>query len=177
MPIFDHAHPTTITLSFLEFVSANKKSVYSINSFLSYSQFKSPMTRMATHIFPHNHPNIFQSTFNFHESVSICKKAGYFIILFYEYIWFAILQSDWPRTLWPISQEPDFPDLWDLCRKIKNNINFHYRPNSEKKLMATVFNKFKKPYFWAIFGQFLQFSFFLFLFGKIWLSHTTSYGF
>ena len=76
MPIFDHAHPTTITLSFLEFVSANKKSVYSINSFLSYSQFKSPMTRMATHIFPHNHPNIFQSTFNFHESVSYAKKQA-----------------------------------------------------------------------------------------------------
>ena len=24
-----------------------------------------------------------------------------------------ILQSDWPRAFWPISQEPDFYQAWD----------------------------------------------------------------
>ena len=46
---FDHAHPTTI--SYFEFVSPCKKSVYSINSYMRYSQFKSPVTRVARPIF------------------------------------------------------------------------------------------------------------------------------
>ena len=33
-------------------------------------------------------PNFFKSTFNFHEFVLAGKKSGYFIILFYRYIWF-----------------------------------------------------------------------------------------
>ena len=43
-----------------------------------------------------------------------------------------ILQSDWLTALWPISQEPDFSKLWDLCKNTAININFLYRPNSEK---------------------------------------------
>ena len=41
MPIFDHVHPKFIeaTFSFPKFVPACKKSVYSICSFLRYSQF------------------------------------------------------------------------------------------------------------------------------------------
>ena len=54
-------------------------------------------------------------------------------------LWFAletwliknkILQSDWLRTFWPISQEQKFPRIWDLCRNTANNINFHYWKNS-----------------------------------------------
>ena len=43
-----------------------------------------------------------------------------------------ILQSDWSQAFWPISQEPDFSQVWDLCKNTAVNINFLYRPNSEK---------------------------------------------
>ena len=43
-----------------------------------------------------------------------------------------ILQSDWSTAFWPLSQEPDFSQVWDLCRNTVNNINFHYRSNSIK---------------------------------------------
>ena len=49
MATFEHAHRKIIesTFSFPEFVPACKKSVYSICSFLRYSQFQGPMTRQA----------------------------------------------------------------------------------------------------------------------------------
>ena len=40
---------------------------------------------MATLIFDHAHPNIFQSTSIFYESLSIWKKSSFFIILFQRY--------------------------------------------------------------------------------------------
>ena len=43
-----------------------------------------------------------------------------------------ILQSDWQRAFWSISQEPDFSQVWDLRKNRINNINFFYRLNSEK---------------------------------------------
>ena len=43
-----------------------------------------------------------------------------------------IFQSDWLRTFWHISQKQDFPQIWDFCRNIANNINFYYRTNSVK---------------------------------------------
>ena len=42
-----------------------------------------------------------------------------------------ILQSDWSTAFWPISQEPDFSQVWDLCKNT-TKINFLYRANSEK---------------------------------------------
>ena len=36
-----------------------------------------------------------------------------------------ILQSDWLRAFWLISEEPDFSEIWDLYRNIEY---FHYRP-------------------------------------------------
>ena len=41
--------------------------------------------RVATSIFDHAQPKIFQSTFNFHEFVSECKESGYFIKMFWRY--------------------------------------------------------------------------------------------
>ena len=61
------------------------KIVYSLNSFLRYCQFLCPETGVATPIFDNTRPNIFQSTFSLHESVSTYKKSGIFIILFYRY--------------------------------------------------------------------------------------------
>ena len=43
-----------------------------------------------------------------------------------------ILQSDWPRAFWPITQETHFSQVQDLSKNIANNINFLYGPNSEK---------------------------------------------
>ena len=49
---FDHAHPKIIeiTFSFPALPPACKKSAHSINSFFKYSQFQSPVTRLATPI-------------------------------------------------------------------------------------------------------------------------------
>ena len=43
-----------------------------------------------------------------------------------------ILQSDWSRAFWPISQELDFSQVWDLCKNTAVNTIFLYRANSEK---------------------------------------------
>ena len=57
-PIFDQVHPqiSEITFNFPEFAPAFKKSVYSIDPFLRYSQFWSPVTRLATSISDHTQP-------------------------------------------------------------------------------------------------------------------------
>ena len=82
--IFDqhNAKVINLTLKFPEFLSTNQKSAYSIDSFLRNIQFQCLETRIATTIFDPIHGNIFQSAFNFYESASICKKSGFFIILF-----------------------------------------------------------------------------------------------
>ena len=60
-----------------------------------------------------------------------------------------ILEYDWLRAFWRISQQPNFSQIWYLSKNTA--INFLYRPNSEKK-MTKFFKKFKKIYFWPIFG-------------------------
>ena len=80
MPISDQAQPKIIKITFCfpEFAPLCKKSVPFISSFLRYSQFYSPVTRLVTPISGHTHPNIFWSTFNLCKFVSTCKKSGYF---------------------------------------------------------------------------------------------------
>ena len=129
MPIFDHAYPRSIIVSFSfpEFISEYNKSAQFIISFFRRSRFCSPMTQKATPFFEHanpliiaktfsfpkivktckklvysinsyiqpiiqccdqschTHSNIFQSAFDFHEFLSICKKSGFFIILLKRY--------------------------------------------------------------------------------------------
>ena len=82
-PILDHhlAKIIKVIFGFPDFLSTYQKSVYSswdIANFLS----KFPETRMAIPVFVHVHANIFWSTFDFHESVSILKKSGFFIFFF-----------------------------------------------------------------------------------------------
>ena len=43
-----------------------------------------------------------------------------------------ILQSDWLRTFWPISQEPEFSQIWGLRSLFLNHMYFHFRLNPEK---------------------------------------------
>ena len=85
-----------VTFSFPEFVSTHQKSVYEINYFLRFSRFWGSETRVATPITDHAHTNIFQSTFDFHESVSKFKKSGFF----------------------------DFSQIWDLSKNTANIKNF-----------------------------------------------------
>ena len=89
MPNFDYIHPKIIeiTFSFPIFAPVCKILVHSINSFLRYSQFKSPVTRLATPISDHAHPQMFWSTFNLCEFVSTYKKSAYFIDLLWRYDW------------------------------------------------------------------------------------------
>ena len=61
-----------------------------------------------------------------------------------------ILQPDWLRRFWPISQEQTFSQIWNLCRNAANDIKFHY---NSLKINAKFFNKFKKPCFLAHFGS------------------------
>ena len=63
------------------------------------------------------------------------------------------MQSDWLRTFWPISQEPEFSQIWDLCRNTGNIINFHYRTNSVK-INNTIFQYIQKTLFLAHFPNF-----------------------
>ena len=64
-----------------------------------------------------------------------------------------ILQSDWLRAFWPISQEKDFSQTLDLCRNIANNTNFHYRANS-RKIKDQIFLQIQKTLFLAHFPNF-----------------------
>ena len=65
-----------------------------------------------------------------------------------------ILQFDWPGAFRSLPQEPDFSQIWDLCRNIVNNTNFHYRLIQEN-LFKNVFNIFKKK---TVFDPFSLFS-------------------
>ena len=121
-----------ITFIFPEFAPACKKSVHSANLFLRYSQFQSPVTRLATPISDHAPPKKFWSTFALCEFVSTCKKSGYFIDLFWRYGWLKNPAIWLAHNILAHISGKIFSQIWDLCRNRANNINFHYRTNSEK---------------------------------------------
>ena len=75
-----------------------------------------------------------------------------------------ILQSGWPGAFWPISQEPDFLQIWNLFKNTANNINFYYGPKSEKNFPINSEN----PIFGPFFGQ-------RYYFQKIQLGHAQHY--
>ena len=88
-----HGHPiiTESTLNFPEFVPASKKSVYSICSFLRYSQIKSPMTRLDTLIFDHDHDQLL--------ILWICtnmQKSVIPSVISSDMVSFRVLSPDWP---------------------------------------------------------------------------------
>ena len=62
------------TFSFPDFVPACKKSFYSISSFLRYSKFQNPVTRLVKTFFDHVHSKMFQSSFNLRGFVPACKQ-------------------------------------------------------------------------------------------------------
>ena len=84
-----------------------------------------------------------------------------------------ILQSDWLGAFWPICQERDYFQTWNLFRNIASNTNFYWGTNFEKKLKTKFFNKFKKAYFRSISPIFWA----NFFSEKPGSSRTISYGF
>ena len=72
-------------------------------------------------------------------------------------------------------QEPNVSQMQDLWKNTASNINFPYKPYSEKinvqinvPIKTKFSNKFKKPYFWPIFIPYF--------FQDIWLSCTAPSG-
>ena len=65
-----------------------------------------------------------------------------------------ILQSDWLRTFWPISPEPEFSQIWGLCSLFANHKSFHFRLNA-KKVNDKILQKPWKTLFLAHFGPIL----------------------
>ena len=76
-----------------------------------------------------------------------------------------MLQYDWLTVFWPISQELDFSQIWNLCKNITNSRNFHYKINSEA---------IKNQIFWLILPILGAKNFFS---KNLALSEATSYGF
>ena len=83
------------------------------------------------------------------------KNYNFSSFCFRDIIDLKIIQYDWPGEFWPISQEPDFSQIWNFCKNTENNINFCYRPNFKKWLNFPINSK--KPIFWRIFGPFCPF--------------------
>ena len=116
-----------ITFSFPEVAPACKKSVHSICSFLRYSQFWSTMTRLATPISDHAHPNIFDQLLIY---VNLYQRVKNLIDLFWRYGWLknpALWLAE--NILVNILGTKIFPGFE---QEKANNINFHYRTNSVK---------------------------------------------
>ena len=76
------------------------------------------MTRLATPISGHTHTIFFFITFNFQLTKAITLTCSG------DMVDNKILQSDWLRTFWSISQEQKRSQLWNLCRNIANNKSF-----------------------------------------------------
>ena len=60
-----------------------------------------------------------------------------------------ILQSDWLRAFWPISQQQDFPK-YRICLGTLQIIKFFYYITNSVKINDQIVFKFKKPCFWLI---------------------------
>ena len=121
-PIFDQAHPKIIEITFCfpVFAPPCKKAFHFINSFLRYSQLATPIQTFSDPLLIY--VNLYQHAKN--QAISLIYSG--------DMVDQKILQFDWLRTFWPISQEQNFFQIWDLCRNTANNIDFHYISNSVK---------------------------------------------
>ena len=134
-PNFDHIHPKIIeiTFSFPEFAPARKKLVHSINSFMRYTVSFRVMWPSWPHpsLTMHN-PQFFDQLLIYVNLYQHVKNQAISLICSGDKVDKKILQSDWLRAFWPISQEQTFSQIWDMCRNTANNVNFHHRSNSVK---------------------------------------------
>ena len=173
MPTSDHAHPKIIeiTFSFPKFAPAWKIWFHSIHSFLRYSQFQSPVTRLTMSIFDMSTQKKFDQVLIYVNLYQHAKNQAIYMV-----DW-KILQSGWLRTFWSISQEQKFSQIWDLFRNTANNISFHYTIKPVK-INDHIFQYIQKTlflaHFWSIFTSFGAKNFFP---ENPALSRTTSYKF
>ena len=135
---YDHHHPKIIKVIFgsLKFLSTHQKSVYFINSSMRYSQFQSPETTPNPIFF-----NQLLISINLYQHV---KKQTFSSFCSRNVI---DLQFDWLRAFWLISQEQDFPEKYGICARIQQLIQTFFIDQTQKKIMASFSNRFKKPYF------------------------------
>ena len=104
---------------------------------------------MTTPIFDYSNPKNFnQFLVNLYQYVKKPRNISFFY--FEDIVDSKSLQSNWPGAFGPISQEPNFSQIWDIWGVV-NNVNVHYRTNSEI-LAAKFFDKFKKLYLGPIFS-------------------------
>ena len=105
----------------------------------------------------YKNPEIWLAESSFDRTLLKTSKPSFmpkikFIHRFLDIADLRILQSHWLRTFWLIPQEPEFSQIWDLCRHKANNMNFHLTPNSEK---AMIFRN--NIGFWPFWTQFAHF--------------------
>ena len=82
------------------------------------------MNTVATPIFDHIHPKLFNQLLISMNMYQHAKNHAISSFCCKDLIDLKILQSDWLRTFWFISQETDFSQVWDLYKNTTNNINF-----------------------------------------------------
>ena len=92
-----HAQP--VIVSYPEFVSPLKKSVYSVDALWNIANLKAKWPGWPQPIFDNTHPNIFPPALNFwyqHINMlaiwSVCSRDMFDL---------KILQSDWSSSFWP----------------------------------------------------------------------------
>ena len=96
-------------------------------------------------------PNILQSTFNFLEFASACINQAISSFCSKDIFNLKILWSDWPRALYPISQQTDFSRLWNFRRNMVDNKNFHWRPTFSINSENPIFGPFSPFLGWNFF--------------------------
>ena len=115
------------------------------------------MTVKTTPNFGQTHPRTTSQVtpvFN-HEQTYICQHAKRRTISSFcsrDIADVKILQSDWPKEFWSISQESDFPK-YRICAGIEQIIKTFIRERIQKKIGVKFFNKFQN----SIFGPFSRF--------------------
>ena len=92
-----------------------QETVYSINSFLRYSQFQSPITRLAHPFSTMPTQNFFDQALIFCEFVSTCKKSVYSICSFSRYSQFRVLPPVWSQPFLNMLTPKYLQSPFNLC--------------------------------------------------------------
>ena len=126
-PNFDHHQSKIITVNFgfSEFLSTHQKLVYSMNSFLRYSQFQKSETRVATPIFDDAHPIFFDQFLIPCVCIKMQKRR-----LFHHFVLeIKSIQKSYNRT----GRENFGPDLrnqiflkYEICARIISNVSYNF---------------------------------------------------
>ena len=95
------------------------------------SMLEKTMAKLATPISDMANQKIFDQVLIFVNLHQHAKNQANSSISSGDIVDLKTLQRDWLRGFRPLSQEQDFPQIWDLGKNTANNITFH-RTNSEK---------------------------------------------